>query len=164
MRWNDDYFPFTSPSFELEIFFNGEWLEVLGCGVIQTKIIENAGLKQPGWAFGLGLERLAMVLFEIPDIRLFWSKVRGPHTHCKNTFNPLTTTTNIFKINKTGPEVHRSIQIRRDNKVQAFLQIPFLNPRHFLLDRLPKLPRKRFLRNRQKLHFRGHNRVCRTNR
>ncbi|GMH95447.1 hypothetical protein TrST_g9567 [Triparma strigata] len=74
MRWNDDYFPFTSPSFELEIFFNGEWLEVLGCGVIQTQIIENAGLKQPGWAFGLGLERLAMVLFEIPDIRLFWSK------------------------------------------------------------------------------------------
>jgi phenylalanyl-tRNA synthetase alpha subunit len=34
MRWRDDYFPFTEPSFELEILFNGKWLEVLGCGVI----------------------------------------------------------------------------------------------------------------------------------
>ncbi|GMH66775.1 hypothetical protein TL16_g04504, partial [Triparma laevis f. inornata] len=74
MRWNTDYFPFTDPSWELEIYFNDEWLEVLGSGVIQPSIITNAGLTQPGWAFGLGLERLAMVLFKIPDIRLFWSK------------------------------------------------------------------------------------------
>jgi len=74
MRWVDAYFPFTSPSYELEIFFNGEWLEVLGSGVIQQQIIRNADRgSQPGWAFGLGLERLAMVLFQIPDIRLFWS-------------------------------------------------------------------------------------------
>jgi phenylalanyl-tRNA synthetase alpha chain len=75
MRWNDEYFPFTEPSFELEIFFNGNWMEVLGCGVIHDEVMANAG--QPadkyGWAFGLGLERLAMVLFQIPDIRLFWS-------------------------------------------------------------------------------------------
>ena len=75
MRWMDTYFPFTTPSFELEILFRGEWLEVLGCGVIQQDIIRSAGRgEQPGWAFGLGLERLAMVLFQIPDIRLFWSK------------------------------------------------------------------------------------------
>ena len=75
MRWVDAYFPFTEPSFELEIYFNGEWLEVLGCGVIQQEIVRNAGRgEQIGWAFGLGLERLAMVLFGIPDIRLFWSK------------------------------------------------------------------------------------------
>lgn len=74
MRWVDAYFPFTDPSFELEIYFGGEWLEVLGCGVIQQEIIENSGRgSQPGWAFGLGLERLAMVLFGIPDIRLFWT-------------------------------------------------------------------------------------------
>jgi phenylalanyl-tRNA synthetase alpha chain len=73
-RWNTDYFPFTDPSFELEILFRGEWLEVLGCGVIHKKILENCGLEgRKGWAFGLGLERLAMILFEIPDIRLFWS-------------------------------------------------------------------------------------------
>jgi len=77
MRWIDTYFPFTHPSFELEIFYQNEWLEVLGCGVVQPAIISNATGKDPrrtpGWAFGLGLERLAMVLFSIPDIRLFWS-------------------------------------------------------------------------------------------
>jgi len=74
MRWVDAYFPFTEPSFELEIFFNGEWLEVLGCGVMQQSILEDSGnAGKKAWAFGLGLERLAMVLFDIPDIRLFWS-------------------------------------------------------------------------------------------
>ncbi|KAI9089722.1 hypothetical protein K1719_029015 [Acacia pycnantha] len=74
MRWVDTYFPFTNPSFELEIYFNEEWLEVLGCGVTEQEILKRNG--QPNnvaWAFGLGLERLAMVLFDIPDIRLFWS-------------------------------------------------------------------------------------------
>lgn len=53
----------------------GKWLEVLGCGVIQDEVMDNAGRRgEVGWAFGLGLERLAMVLFSIPDIRLFWSE------------------------------------------------------------------------------------------
>merc|ERR1712012_385848 len=76
MRWLDEYFPFTEPSLELEIFYQDDWLEVLGCGVIHHDVLRNAGLdpsKVHGWAFGLGLERLAMVLFGIPDIRLFWS-------------------------------------------------------------------------------------------
>lgn len=75
MRWNADYFPFTDPSFELEVLFNGEWLEVLGCGVIHKEVLANANRADAyGWAFGLGLERLAMVLFGIPDIRLFWTE------------------------------------------------------------------------------------------
>ncbi|CAM9567630.1 unnamed protein product [Chrysoparadoxa australica] len=75
MRWVDAYFPFTEPSAELEILFGGEWLEVLGCGVIHQGVLDNAGRShQIGWAFGLGLERLAMVLFSVPDIRLFWSQ------------------------------------------------------------------------------------------
>lgn len=74
MRWVDAYFPFTHPSFELEIHFQDEWLEVLGCGVIHPNILQNSGRpNDKGWAFGLGLERLAMVLFGIPDIRLFWT-------------------------------------------------------------------------------------------
>mmetsp|Transcript_2603 Transcript_2603/g.9447 ORF Transcript_2603/g.9447 Transcript_2603/m.9447 type:complete len:421 (-) Transcript_2603:741-2003(-) len=74
LRWVDAYFPFTEPSYELEIFFKGEWLEVLGCGVMQQTILRNASLNdEQAWAFGLGLERLAMVLFNIPDIRLFWT-------------------------------------------------------------------------------------------
>ncbi|CAN1176061.1 Phenylalanine--tRNA ligase, chloroplastic/mitochondrial [Linum perenne] len=74
MRWIDAYFPFTNPSFELEIYFQEKWMEVLGCGVTEQVILRDNG--QPdkvAWAFGLGLERLAMVLFDIPDIRLFWS-------------------------------------------------------------------------------------------
>lgn len=53
MRWIDAYFPFTEPSYELEIFFNGQWLEVLGCGVMQQAILDangRAGMK--AWAFG----------------------------------------------------------------------------------------------------------------
>jgi len=73
-RWIDEYFPFTEPSFELEIYYNGDWMEVLGCGVVHSGVLENVGLSdRHGWAFGLGLERLAMVLFSIPDIRLFWT-------------------------------------------------------------------------------------------
>ena len=75
VRWVEAYFPFTSPSWELEVFWQGDWLEVLGCGVTKQELLINAGVPQRmGWAFGLGLERIAMVLFGIPDIRLFWSK------------------------------------------------------------------------------------------
>mmetsp|Transcript_17423 Transcript_17423/g.28117 ORF Transcript_17423/g.28117 Transcript_17423/m.28117 type:complete len:418 (-) Transcript_17423:43-1296(-) len=81
MRWVEAYFPFTDPSIELEIWFNDEWMEVLGCGVIHQGIMDNCGLgDQKGWAFGLGLERLAMVLFDIPDIRLFWTDDSRFHT------------------------------------------------------------------------------------
>lgn len=74
MRWIDTYFPFTNPSFELEIYFQGKWMEVLGCGVTEPDILKKNGkIHSVAWAFGLGLERLAMVLFDIPDIRLFWS-------------------------------------------------------------------------------------------
>ncbi|KAJ8041226.1 Phenylalanine--tRNA ligase, mitochondrial [Holothuria leucospilota] len=73
-RWVVTDFPFTYPSFELEIKFQGEWLEVLGCGIMEQELLHSAGAGHKiGYAFGLGLERLAMVLFHIPDIRLFWS-------------------------------------------------------------------------------------------
>jgi len=92
-RWIDEYFPFTEPSFELEIFYNGDWMEVLGCGVIHSGVLSNVGLQQRhGWAFGLGLERLAMVLFSIPDIRLFWTDDKRFHSQFKagqiTTFQP----------------------------------------------------------------------------
>lgn len=75
VRWISAFFPFTSPSFEVEVLFRGKWLEILGCGVVKNRTLLEA--KRPdrlGWAFGLGLERIAMVLYSIPDIRLFWSK------------------------------------------------------------------------------------------
>lgn len=77
-RWTETYFPFTHPSFELEVKFQDKWLELLGCGVIEQQILYNAGVPDKvGWAFGLGLERIAMRLYEIPDIRLFWSNDTG---------------------------------------------------------------------------------------
>ena len=73
-RFKEDYFPFTQPSFEVEVMFQDKWLEILGCGVVQSAILKNCGLEgKTAWAFGLGLERLAMILFKIPDIRYFWS-------------------------------------------------------------------------------------------
>ena len=77
MKWIDEYFPFTDPSLELEVFFNDDWVEILGSGVILDGVMEHAKRdtsKEVGFAFGLGLERWAMKLFEIGDIRLFWTE------------------------------------------------------------------------------------------
>lgn len=77
-RWIDTYFPFTQPSWELEVFYNDNWLELLGCGIMKQSILTNSGVfDKVGWAFGLGLERIAMFLYKIPDIRLFWSTDSG---------------------------------------------------------------------------------------
>ncbi len=75
VRWIEASFPWTSPSWELEVFWEGSWLELLGCGVVKQELPISAGVPdRVGWAFGIGLERVAMLLFTIPDIRLFWSK------------------------------------------------------------------------------------------
>ena len=77
---SDVYFPFTINSFEVEVDIldqnnNPKKLEVLGAGQVHPEIMEKLGLKnKKAYAFGLGLERLAMVLFKIPDIRLLWSE------------------------------------------------------------------------------------------
>ncbi|GAA5876070.1 hypothetical protein JCM3774_004495 [Rhodotorula dairenensis] len=75
VRWIEATFPWTAPSYEVEVLFNGKWLEILGCGVVKQDALARSGVPhKQGWAFGLGLERIAMVLFSIPDIRLFWSQ------------------------------------------------------------------------------------------
>ncbi|MBX4195638.1 hypothetical protein KW796_01625 [Candidatus Parcubacteria bacterium] len=75
-RFNPDTFPYTDPSLEMEIDKNGKWVEVLGSGVVKGSVLEKFGVdssKWNGWAFGFGLERLAIVSMELPDIRLLWS-------------------------------------------------------------------------------------------
>ncbi|MCX7615809.1 MAG: hypothetical protein N2Z68_00120 [Patescibacteria group bacterium] len=80
-RFLEDTFPFTHPSTQVEVKIesdNGEekWLEVVGAGVVHTQVLKNLGIDPEiynGWAFGFGLERLAMVKMKIPDIRIFWS-------------------------------------------------------------------------------------------
>ncbi|KAL0861498.1 hypothetical protein ABMA27_009026 [Loxostege sticticalis] len=77
-RWVEAYFPFTHPSWELEIFYENNWMEVLGCGIVRNEILVSAGPNNSiAYAFGLGLERLAMALYKIPDIRLMWSTDSG---------------------------------------------------------------------------------------
>lgn len=77
-RWVETFFPFTQPSWELEIRHANCWMELLGCGIMKQDILRNAGvIDRIGWAFGIGLERLAMCLYSIPDIRLFWSNDTG---------------------------------------------------------------------------------------
>lgn len=74
-RFNDDNFPYTEPSFEMEIEKGGQWLEMLGSGMPRKSVLVNFGLTgYNGWAFGFGLERLAIVSMELPDIRLLWSQ------------------------------------------------------------------------------------------
>ncbi|PIR44005.1 hypothetical protein COV23_02185 [Candidatus Wolfebacteria bacterium CG10_big_fil_rev_8_21_14_0_10_31_9] len=76
-RLNKDTFPYTDPSLEMEVEINGKWVEVVGCGVVKGSVLEKLGVDSQnytGWAFGFGLERLAIISMELPDIRLLWSQ------------------------------------------------------------------------------------------
>lgn len=73
-RFYDHNFPYTDPSFEMEVNINGKWVEMLGSGMARKSVLSNFGLEgYHGWAFGFGLERLAIVNMELSDIRLLWS-------------------------------------------------------------------------------------------
>ena len=76
-RLNKDTFPYTDPSLEMEVEINDKWVEVVGCGVVKGSVLEKHGIDSKnytGWAFGFGLERLAIVSMDLPDIRLLWSE------------------------------------------------------------------------------------------
>ena len=87
LRFRPSYFPFTEPSAEVDIYWGLEtetdhritkgtgWLEIMGCGMVDPKVLQNFNIdseKYTGYAFGLGLERIAMLIYQIPDIRLFF--------------------------------------------------------------------------------------------
>ena len=72
-RFNNDYFPFTNPSFEVEVEFNNSWMEILGCGVVQPAILSNNGISKKAIAAGFGLDRLTMIFAGIIDIRYLWA-------------------------------------------------------------------------------------------
>ncbi|MHB1330532.1 MAG: tRNA ligase subunit PheS family protein [Minisyncoccota bacterium] len=73
-RFYDHTFPYTDPSFEMEANIGGKWIEMLGSGMARKSVLSNFGLEgYHGWAFGFGLERLAMASMSLPDIRLLWS-------------------------------------------------------------------------------------------
>ena len=87
LRFRPSFFPFTEPSAEVDIYWGLEtetdyritkgtgWLEIMGCGMVDPNVLENCNIdseKYTGYAFGLGLERIAMLKYQIPDIRLFF--------------------------------------------------------------------------------------------
>lgn len=76
VRFRPSYFPFTEPSIEVDVDRgDGNWLEVLGSGVVHPKVLEMSGIdseKYTGFAFGMGIERLAMLFYGINDLRVFF--------------------------------------------------------------------------------------------
>ncbi|NPA80358.1 MAG: phenylalanine--tRNA ligase subunit alpha [Thermotogae bacterium] len=79
VKFVPSYFPFTEPSMEVAVWYRGEWLEMLGCGMIHPQVLKNVGIDPDEWsgyAFGIGVERFAMVKYGIEDIRLFYENDR----------------------------------------------------------------------------------------
>ena len=76
IRFRPSYFPFTEPSAEVDILSeNGKWLEILGCGIVNPIVLKNCNIdseKYSGLAFGLGVERIAMLKYGVNDIREFY--------------------------------------------------------------------------------------------
>ena len=76
IRFRPSYFPFTEPSAEVDILSNdGKWLEILGCGIVNPVVLENCNIDSKiysGFAFGLGVERIAMLKYQVSDIRDFY--------------------------------------------------------------------------------------------
>ena len=76
VRFRPSYFPFTEPSAEVDLLSkDNQWLEILGCGMVHPKVLTNLGIDNEifnGYAFGMGVERLAMLKYGINDIRLFY--------------------------------------------------------------------------------------------
>jgi phenylalanyl-tRNA synthetase alpha chain len=76
LRFRPSYFPFTEPSAEVDVRWGeGKWLEILGCGMVHPNVLETAGLdpeRYTGYAFGIGIERLAMLRYQVADLRTFF--------------------------------------------------------------------------------------------
>ena len=76
LRFRASYFPFTEPSAEVDILWErGKWLEILGCGMVHPNVLEAAGVDSEeftGYAFGMGVERLAMLRYGVTDLRTFF--------------------------------------------------------------------------------------------
>jgi len=76
LRFRPSYFPFTEPSAEVDIHWGeGKWLEILGCGMVHPNVLINAGVDPElysGYAFGMGIERLAMLRYQVDDLRVFF--------------------------------------------------------------------------------------------
>jgi phenylalanyl-tRNA synthetase alpha chain len=69
IRCRPGYFPYTEPSMEVDVFWNNKWMELGGSGIFRPEVTEPVGVKNPVLAWGLGLERLAMLKYGLTDMR-----------------------------------------------------------------------------------------------
>jgi phenylalanyl-tRNA synthetase alpha chain len=75
VRFRPSYFPFTEPSAEIDMTFKDSWLELGGCGMVHPQVLRNVNIDPniyQGFAFGMGLDRLAMLRYGVNDLRLFF--------------------------------------------------------------------------------------------
>ncbi len=80
IRYRPAYFPYTEPSMEIEVEWNGKWIELGGSGIFRPEVTKPFGIEEPVLAWGLGLERMAMILLGLNDIRmLYWSDIDWLH-------------------------------------------------------------------------------------
>jgi phenylalanyl-tRNA synthetase alpha chain len=116
----EDDFPYTVERLEMDIMFNGAWLEVNGAGLVSPVVLRNFGLDPEvynGWAFGFG-ERLAMIKMGIPDIRILWSD----NPQIKNQFKNIDST---YKDVSKYPSTFRDISfvINKDVALNNYFEI-----------------------------------------
>ena len=102
IRFRPHYFSYTEPSFEIDFTsalvkkMGKDWLEIAGCGMVHPQVFENVGYDPEvwtGWAFGFGIERIAMIRYGINDIRLFYEN----DVRFLNSFRPMKVTLNWLK-------------------------------------------------------------------
>jgi len=80
IRYRPAYFPYTEPSMEIEVLWQGKWIELGGSGIFRPEVTKPFGINYPVLAWGLGLERMAMILLGLDDIRmLYWSDIEWLH-------------------------------------------------------------------------------------
>lgn len=134
-RFNVDTFPYTDPSLEVEVMVNGEWVEILGGGMPKKSVLKNFGLEgYNGWAFGFGLERLAIISMKLPDIRLLWStdervqkQLELGRTYDEVSKYPPVIRDISFLVKKEGFEVNTYFDLVRDIADDLVEQVELLD-------------------------------------
>lgn len=120
-----DHFPYTDPSLEMNIQLNKQWVEILGAGIVHPNVIKNLGFdseKYNGWAFGFGVDRLAMIKLKLPDIRLLRStdpRVTKQLSDLDHEYQPVSKYPPVvrdisFVVDKTTFNINRYYEVVRE--------------------------------------------------
>jgi len=120
-KFLSDQFPFTDPSTQIEIKRGSDWIEIVGAGIVHKKVLKNFNIDPEiyhGWAFGFGIERLAMIKNNIPDIRILWSEDARITSQFKNLNSK-------FKEVSKYPAIVRDISfvIKKDTSLNFIYEI-----------------------------------------